>query len=361
MAESVKLTFLKNSESEFYQVLKERVNSYFETNKISKHANGHMVFKTFFILSMVGLTYALVLINPFHPLIQLVIAMALGFFTALIGLNIAHDALHGAYSSNQKINSWLGITFNLIGANDYIWKIKHNIIHHTFTNIPDHDDDINQAKILRMEPTQKRKPIHRYQHFYIFLLYPLSSLSWVFVKDFEKFFKAKISSKVIKNHPKIELYRLIFFKLVYYTIYIVIPFTVIDLPWYYILIGFIAMHLVEGATLSFIFQLAHVFEGNSYPQPDKEGKLSRPWADHQLFTTANFGKDSPVLNFLFGGLNMQVEHHLFPRICHVHYKNISPIVQSTAREFNLPYLESKTFGGAIRSHMDMMKRLGRED
>jgi len=353
-----KVTFIKNSESEFFAEVKERVNEYFLTNNISKNANVYMLLKTLFILAGTVASYLVIVFQLLNPWGLLLMAVVLGYFTALIGLNIAHDALHGSYSSNKNVNQFLGSLFNVVGANDYIWKIKHNIIHHTYTNVPELDDDINQAKILRMEPNQKLMKIHRFQHIYLFFLYPLSSLSWVFVKDYQKFFSAKISSHEIKNHPKKELFRLILYKLVYYIIYIVIPFTVIDLPWYYILLGFIVMHLIEGATLSFIFQLAHVFEGTSYPLPEESGKINNTWAEHQLYTTLDFGRKNPIVNFFFGGLNFQIEHHLFPKICHIHYSKISPIVQKTAEKYGLPYLENKTFFGALRSHVRMMKKMG---
>jgi len=353
-----KITFVQNSQSEFYTVLKERIDNYFTERGISKNANWLMVFKTIFILSGTIGTYLVIVLELFNPLVLLLFAILLGFFTALIGLNIGHDALHGSYSPNRKLNHYLGILFNIAGANDYLWKIKHNVIHHTYTNIPEHDDDINQSKVLRMEPNQKWMKIHRYQHIYLFFLYPLSSLSWVFVKDYQKFFTSKISSHEIKKHPKKELYRLLIYKAIYYMIYIVIPFTVMDLSWYYILLGFFVLHLVEGASLSFIFQLAHVFEGTSFPKPQENGKMERSWAEHQMFTTLDFGRKSPLVNFFFGGLNFQVEHHLFPNICHVHYANISPIVESTAKEFGLPFLENKTFFGALISHVNMMKKMG---
>ncbi len=355
---NAKVKFIQNSESEFYTVLKQRVNQYFIDKNITKNANWQMVLKTIIILAGTISTYLIIVLELLNPWALLVTAAILGIFTALIGLNIAHDALHGSYSSNTQVNRFLGVLFNIVGANDYLWKIKHNVIHHTYTNVPEHDDDINQAKILRMEPNQKHMKIHRFQHIYLFFLYPLSSLSWVFIKDYQKFFTSKISSHVIKKHPKKELFRLIIYKLIYYTLYIVIPFTVMDLAWYYILLGFIVMHLFEGATLSFIFQLAHVFEGTSYPEPSDSGQMERTWAEHQLFTTLDFGRKSPFVNFFFGGLNFQVEHHLFPKICHIHYSKISPIVQKTAEEYGLPFLENKTFFGALISHVRMMKKMG---
>lgn len=356
-----KLSFnKKHASAEFHADLKERVKLYFLNNKISKFSNGKMVFKTIFILTFYVLSYILLISNQFSPWFLLVLAGVHGFFTALIGLNIAHDAVHNSYSSNKRVNRYLGTLFNILGANDYVWRLSHNFSHHKYTNIPDYDDDINQIPILRLNPKQSLWKIHRFQHFYAFFLYPLSSISWVFIKDYKKFFGGDIGEQISK-HPKKEYYRLFLFKAFYYIVFLIIPLVVIDLPWYYILIGFVFMHLIEGASLSFVFQLAHVTDGLSFPEPDSEGNMENSWAMHQMHTTSNFARKSKIVNFLCGGLNFQVEHHLFPGVCHIHYEKLAPIVQQTAHEYGLPYHESKTFYGAIAAHLSSLKTLGRVD
>ncbi len=354
-----KIRFNKTRLADFYPEVKRRVDEYFESRQISKHANGAMVAKTLFILTMFVGTYVLIISNLFAPWVVLLLAIVNGFFTALIGLNIAHDAIHGSFSSNHYVNRAVALWFNIIGANDYMWKITHNIVHHTYTNIPHHDEDIELVPILRLNPEQERWNIHKYQHIYAFLLYPLTSLSWVFLKDYRKYFQTKIGNYDNTRHPKWELFRLIGFKLVYYTLFIVIPFTVINLPWYYILMGFLIMHIVEGITLALVFQLAHTVEGTDFPSPDENGEIDNSWAAHQMYTTADFARKNPVANFLFGGLNFQIEHHLFPKVCHIHYSKISPIVEQTAKDFNLPYIENETFIGAIKSHVRILKAFGR--
>jgi len=352
-----KITFDKSQSSEFYTTVKQRVNDYFVNNNLSRHANGAMVAKTVFILSGFVLTYVILLSNIFSPWWLFAIAGIHGFFTALIGLNIAHDAIHGAYSSNKTLNKVLGLLFNLVGANDYVWKITHNIVHHTYTNIPDHDDDIDQIPILRLNPNQDLWWIHRYQHIYGVFLYTLSSFSWVFMKDYKKFFAYNIGGH-INRHPRKEYYRLFLYKALYYILFVIIPFTVIELPWYQILAGFLFLHAVEGATLSFVFQLAHVVDGPEFPEPDENGFIDRSWAAHQMHTTADFARGNNLANFLFGGLNFQIEHHLFPKVCHIHYKKIAPIVQDTAMEFGLPYYDNPSYLGAVRSHLHELRIMG---
>lgn len=359
MEVSEKLSFAKKQSKDFYSILKERVEQYFMHEGISKNANAFMVFKTIFILFIFFLTYGLMLSNLFDTWVLLILVIINGFFTALIGLNIGHDAIHGSYSSNHKVNKILSLTFNIVGANDYMWRRMHNVIHHTYTNVPDHDDDINQIKFIRLNPQKELKWFHRFQHIYVFLFYPLASLSWVFIKDYAKFFRERIGSHE-NRHPRKEYYRLFFYKIIYYISFLVIPLIVIQIPWYQILFGFAMLHFVEGLTLALVFQLAHVVEGPSFPQPDESGKLPNTWAVHQVYTTANFACKSRLAYFICGGLNFQIEHHLFPRICHIHYKKISKIVKQTTQEFNLPYYENTTFLSAVASHIRMLKRFGRE-
>lgn len=359
MIATSQIQFDKNKLADFYPAVRERVDAYFSQKGISKNFNAFMVAKTVFILMVFILTYILILSNQFNGWATLALAAIHGFFTAMIGLNIGHDAIHGAYTSNPKVNKILGLGFNLIGANDYLWKIKHNIIHHTYTNIPDHDDDLNQPPIIRMSPHQDKWWIHRFQHFYIFLLYPLSSITWVFSKDFTNFFGKKFIIATGGKHPTIEYFRLFIYKIFYYTVFLIIPLIVLKFAWYQILFGFLIAHFVEGFTLAIIFQLAHIVEDTAFPEPDDNGYIANSWVAHQMFTTANFARKSNLANFICGGLNFQIEHHLFPKICHIHYKKISSIVQKTAEEFHLPYIENLTFFGAVRSHCRAMKSYGR--
>ncbi|MEP6465839.1 MAG: acyl-CoA desaturase, partial [Parafilimonas sp.] len=273
--------------------------------------------------------------------------------------NISHDAVHGSLSSNKSVNKVLGYSFNVIGANSYMWNITHNIVHHTYTNIEGHDEDIELISLLRVSPHQKLRKVHRYQYLYAFFFYSLSSLLWVFVKDYVKFFKKQIGNYSNKKHPRSQYYILFISKAVYYTLFLVIPLVFIHTQWWLILLGFVAMHLVQGLTMAIIFMLAHVVEETDFPLPDDTGNLKNTWAVHQLYTTADFGRNNSLLSFLCGGLNFQVEHHLYPRVCHVHYKRISEIVKETAESFNLRYNDNISFSSAIASHIRFLKALGR--
>lgn len=359
MAQKVK--FVDHQRSEFFSTLKNRVEEYFIERNLSKNANASMIVKSVFFISSMILFYTLIIINVFPLHLLLIFAILLGMSKAFIGFNVCHDAIHGAYSSNPKVNKALSLLFNFIGANAYVWSITHNIVHHTYTNIPGHDEDIEVAPgLLRLSPEEKSKKIQKYQHFYAFFLYSLASLSWVFRKDYVKFFQKNIGSYDNKKHPKREYFNLFFFKGLYYTVFIIIPLLVLDITWWQFIIGFVAMHMAEGLVLGLVFQLAHIVEGTDFPYPTEKGSIEEAWAIHQMRTTANFARKSPLACFLCGGLNMQIEHHLFPKVCHIHYPALSEIVKTTAREFNVPYIEQPTFFTALKSHYVILRKMGLE-
>ncbi|GAB3816298.1 fatty acid desaturase family protein [Pontibacter rugosus] len=357
---SQKLKFINTNQSTFFATARKRVDTYFKEEQLSKNANSLMWFKTAFCVSIFFSLYLLILSGWFNSWVMLGMTFVLGTFAAFIGFNVCHDAIHGSFSKNSKVNKGLAYLFYLIGANPYLWNITHNIVHHTYTNIPGHDEDIEVAPgLIRLDESEKVNKIQRYQHLYAFWLYGLASLSWVLRKDYVKFFQKQIGQHTNK-HPRLEYFNLFFYKLLHYFIFIGIPVLVLNLAWWQALIGFLVMHLAEGMVMGLVFQLAHVVEGTEFPAPNSQGNVEEAWADHQMRTTANFAPSSAMASFLLGGLNRQIEHHLFPKVCHIHYPAISAIIKKTAREFNLPYMESPTFWSAISSHYSILRKFGKE-
>ena len=353
------LKFKAQTPSLFLPTLKERVDHFFKTQNMSRHANRLMIFKTVLFLSCAAALYTVIITSILPIFFQLGAAILLGMTMAFIGFNVCHDALHGAYSSNKKVNKALGFVFILLGANTYIWNLTHNIVHHSYTNIVDHDEDIAIAPgLIRVSQTDKANKLQRYQHIYAFFLYSLTTLSWFFRKDYLKFFKKNIGESHVNKHPRVEYFKLFFYKAIYYFLFIVLPLLLMSLTWWQFIIGFVAMNLAEGLVLGLVFQLAHVVEDTEIRHATNNS-IEEAWAEHQLKTTANFAPNNRLANFLCGGLNLQVEHHLFPKICHVHYRRLSAIVQQTAQEFNLPYHVNRSFFSALRSHYLFLKRLGR--
>lgn len=353
-----KLKFSTTENREFFAEVRNRVDQYFRDNGTTIYANTMMKVKVVVILLSFVATYGILLSGILPNWAYLPMAGLHGFCTALIGLNIAHDAIHGSFSSKVFWNRYLGRLLNVIGANDYLWRVKHNKIHHTYTNIPGHDDDLNQPKIIRISPEQPKWFVHKYQAWYVFLIYPLASFSWVFIRDFVNLSRVTTALKERQKPSTLEYVRFFGFKLLYLALFLALPIYVLPFAWYWVVLGFMTAHLVEGFTLAVVFQLAHLVENLEFPMPDTEGNLKHNWAIHQLYTTANFARKSHIANFLFGGLNFQIEHHLFPQICHIHYRPISDIVRQTALEYSLPYHEYPTMFGAIKSHLRLMQKFG---
>jgi linoleoyl-CoA desaturase len=358
----MQLKFNRKSTSGFYADVRQEIGHYFESNNISRNANTAMVLKTILFLGgLVGL-YVLIVFGQFSLGVTYALAILIGMCQAFIGFNVAHDAIHGSYSANQTVNKLLSYTFNLMGANAYVWQITHNVVHHTYTNIPGHDEDLDVAPgLLRLSRLEEKKPIMKYQHLYAFPLYGLASLSWVFRKDFVKFFQDKIGHTDNTNHPRKEYFILFFFKALYYSLFIVVPLVVMDITWWQFIIGFVSMHLAEGLVLGLVFQLAHAVEETDFPEPDQEGSMEESWAVHQMHTTANFSRKSKLAAFFCGGLNFQIEHHLFANICHIHYPALSPIVERVALKHGIPYHDNPTFFDALKSHYRILKKMGQED
>ncbi len=333
------------------------VNKYFDSNQISKYADSRMIFKSIIVSLMYFVPYALfvggVISNPW---VYVLCWAIMGVGMAGIGLNIMHDAIHGAYSSKPFLNKILGISMNIIGGNAYVWHMQHNVLHHTYPNIDDHDDDIDIPFLLRMSPHQARHWFHRYQQVYIWILYSFATLFWITTKDFAQLEKYRQRGLTTGKKYFIQLLNILLWKAFYYGYVLVIPLTLLDFHPAFTIGGFVLMHLIAGILLSVIFQPAHVFTGSEFIKQE-EAEIDKSWTGYQLETTTNF-KLRGFMNWIAGGLNYQVEHHLFPNICHVHYKNISPIVEALAKKYNLPYYVQPDHYSALHMHYDMVRTLG---
>lgn len=296
------------------------------------------------------------------PILLFLLYITSGLGMSGIGMGIMHDAIHGSYSKHKKLNKILGLSFNLIGANATVWKIQHNVLHHTYPNIDGADDDINQPFFLRFSPNTKRLGLHRFQFLYVWFFYCLSTVSWITAKDFVKITRFKNMGFLNKkNEFKKELVKVIAWKLLYFSYALILPLIMVPQAAWVVILAFISMHLVTGLLISTVFQVAHIIPDTDYPMPDTKNRIKGDWHAHQLATTSNFSPKSKVFSWLIGGLNYQVEHHLFPNICHVHYRQISKIVEDTAREFGIPYHSKKTFIRAIADHTKMLRLLGKKN
>jgi linoleoyl-CoA desaturase len=352
-----KVTF-NNKNKEFYNDLKQAVDAYFLKNKLKKTGNINLYLKAIILIPAAAGIYVLLLTVTMPVVLSLMLCALLGFILASIGFNVMHDACHGSYSSKKSVNEIMGYSLNALGGNAFIWKFKHNILHHTYTNVDGIDDDIAKSPLMRQCASQKWVPAHRYQHIYVVLVYIISSFAWTSMMDFNKYFKQKVYKTPLQHMSFKEHFIFWFSKALYVAFYIVLPIQMVGaMPWF---IGFTVMHAFMGFTLAIVFQLAHVVENASFEHVGEEDlHIENEWAIHEVKTTANFAPGNKFISWFVGGLNYQIEHHLFPRISHIHYPAISEIVKEKCEQHNLVYNTNPTMGKAIASHFRMMKELGR--
>ena len=349
------------TQKQFASVLRKNVHNYFQENGISPKGNFAMVLKTIAMFSLYLLPFAAILLFPMNPWMAVPLVIIMGIGSSGIGMSVMHDAIHNSYSDKEWVNRLLGRTIYLLGSSVFTWKMQHNIFHHAYTNIEGHDEDIAGKFVMRLSEHAPLKKIHRTQHFHAFLFYSLLTLSKL-VTDFKQmvdYTKAGIAAKH-RVKPNVEFTKMSIAKAVYLFAFIGLPVIITGFAWWQVIIGFLIMHFTAGFILSTIFQMAHVVEGAEQVLPNEHGVIETEWAVHELLTTANFARNNLFLNWYIGGLNFQIEHHLFPKICHIHYKNISPIVEQTAREFGIQYNLQPTFTRALVSHFRRLKQLGRQ-
>ncbi|MFH6983481.1 fatty acid desaturase family protein [Marinoscillum luteum] len=361
MNPSNKITF-QNSRRDFTVTLNRRVNEYFKINQISRYANREMIIKSIVMMSLYFGPYALILSGVVSgALLTLLMVVLMGLGLAGIGLCVMHDGNHGAYANKRWVNSMIGYSLNLIGANAFNWKVQHNLLHHSYTNVHEADEDISPRGALRFSSHAQWRWFHKYQFIYAWLLYGLMTIVWMFYKDFDQLLRYHKNGliKSQKSNAIREWSILMTTKVIYVSYIFVLPLIFTSFLWWQVIIGIVLMHYITGFILAIIFQPAHVITGSEFPLPDENHSLQDNWAIHQLRTTTNFANNSRWFTWLVGGLNFQVEHHLFPGICHVHYRKVSGIVKDTAMEFGLPYKSVGTFAKALSGHLQLLKQLGR--
>ncbi len=347
-----------NAASSFHSDLKGRVKNYFTEKNISPTGNSKLYFKAILMVTLYVVVFIhLVFFTPFWA-IALLEAILLGALAAGIGFNVMHDGAHGSFSKKPWVNELAGVTINFLGANVFMWKTKHNVVHHSFTNVDEVDDDMNARPLLRLCPNQKKYAIHKYQHRYFLLVYSILYIYWVFFTDYKKYVAKKVGTTPIQKMDIKEHVVFWGFKAIHILLFVALPIYVVGfLPW---LVGFLVYGISTGIFLSVVFQLAHSLEETEFPMPDKDSnKLENDWAVHQLKTTANFATKNKVLSWMIGGLNFQIEHHLFPNISHIHYPAISKIIKDTCREYNIAYIEHPKMRMAFASHVNHLRHLGR--
>jgi linoleoyl-CoA desaturase len=354
------MKFRDNQDKVFHSLVKARVKSYFEANGLSRYGNRAVVLKAILLVSITLGLYALILSNTLSGLPLLLVAILFGVSSILTAFNLAHDAAHNSLTPSRRLNAAVYfLTFNLQGANGYLWKLRHIGSHHVFPNIEGGDADLDDNGLLRMSPLAPRRWYYRYQHLYAPFLYMLFSLHWIFVYDFQFLFKKNLANLRNITHSWGEVACLVLAKATYLSLVIAAPMIVLDIPCWQVVVGFVLMHFVVSLVFVYSLICTHFSEETAFPTMDGDGCVAGSWATHQLAASLDYSPTSRLANFLLGGFNAHAAHHLFPDVCHVHYVEISKIIKVTAHELGLRYNELP-YLAALRSHFRFLKRMGVE-
>ncbi len=344
---------------DFIRDLRSRVNEYFKTNEISPYANMEMYIKTALAIVMWLACFGLIMSGTLGNLGLFLTYFAWGFVIIFIAFNIMHDATHDAYSENQKVNQFWSYSMDFVGGNQYLFRRMHGA-HHGYVNIHGIDVTLETHGQFRFSPDEPWLPKHKWQHFYTFGLYALAMLHWVTIKDFKWFFvESNIGNQKNIKHPLKEYVILFIGKAFYYGTGFILPMIFLPQSAGFIFMCWIFMHFLPGLTFALMFQVTHVYEGTTYPLPDEKGNIENNYALHVLETTADFCRHSKLGTWLMGGINIHVIHHLFPKVCHVHYSALTDILKETCDDHQIVYQENKRFLTALRKHYEMLKILSK--
>lgn len=349
-----KIIFQKETDN-FLSTLQSRVNTYFINNGKSKYGNRTILLKYLTLKLTIIIVYYLMIISENSILSFLCFSILGPLFVTLL-LNVSHDAIHGIAHINNKLNSYLRYQMDLFGANSFLWKSRHKAGHHSFPNIVDKDPDLKQTLIVKIFPSSKTMNFHKYQHIYVPILYSVYTINWVFIRDFKDLFD-KITIRKISS---IEIFKFIFFKILYVYIFFIIPIQFSFLTIYQVFLGNLIMHVISSYFLSIALIPSHVSEDSEFPLPDKNGLMPHSWSHHQVITTSDFATKNRLTTLLVGGFNHHISHHLFPLISHVHYSSIHEIIKETILEFNLPYKHTQSLFKAYKSHYNLLKKNGKQ-
>ncbi len=344
-------------DNSFQIEVRRRVDDYFSRTGRRQRDCPQMYLKTAIIMAVSAALYGLLTFVVSVWWQALPLAVLLGLSMASIGFNIEHDGGHRSYSNYAWVNRLMAMTMDLIGASSYVWHWKHVVVHHTYVNITEHDADIDLGFLGRLTPHQARFGFHRWQHLYLWPLYGLNIIKWHLFDDFRDVILGRIGCHRMPRPRRWEMVSFVGAKALFLTMAFVVPLLVHRLWVVFLFYGVTVS--VAGLVVSVVFQLAHCVEEAEFPLPRKDSNsMENAWAIHQIETSVDFSRRSRVESWLLGGLNFQIEHHLFPRVCHVNYPAISQLVEQTCREFGVRYREHISFRAGLASHFRWLRRMG---
>jgi len=343
--------------SEFQQAVRQRVDRWFEQGGRRRRDVGAWYLKAASILLLFVTSYVLLVFfaTAWWQVVPLTVVLAISVVG--IGFNIMHDAGHGAVSRHRGINALMVHSLDIVGGSSYLWRWKHGVLHHHYSNIAGQDTDIALAPLARFTPHEPRYAHQRWQHWYIWLLYAVMAAKWQLFDDFRVLLRGKIGPHRIPRPRGAALAWLIVCKLAFFTLAFGIPLA-LHAVWA-VAAAYVLFAIVVGLSLSTVFQLAHCVEEAEFPLvAENAAAVDNAWAVHQVETTVNFSRNNRFVTWLLGGLNYQIEHHLFPEISHCNYPGIAAVVRDTCGEFGIDYKEHASFWAGICSHLRWLRRMG---
>jgi linoleoyl-CoA desaturase len=347
-----------DGDDEFQREVRRRVTAHLRAAGRRERGGYRMYTKTGIILSIFASLYLLLVLAATTWWQALPLAGALGLSIVAIGFNIMHDASHGAYSEHRWVNRAMTMTLDLVGGSSHFWRWKHNVFHHAFVNVVGYDTDINLVGLGRLTPHHPHEWFHRWQHLYVWVLYGAMAVKWQLYDDFRLALTGRMAEHTVPL-PRGSQW-LVFFggKIVFLSLAFAIPLALH--PPAAVLALYAVTTIVVGVVLAVVFQLAHCVERADFPLEAEPGRIAKTWAVHQVEATLDFARGSRVACWSLGGLNFQIEHHLFASVCHTNYPVIAPVVEQACREFGVAYKHNTTMSGALRSHYRWLRELGRE-
>lgn len=332
----LKPSFIKNNDAELFQQLRQQVNA--TVNQLEEKRRIDIVLKAILFPSLYILSYLAALHWAYDTTVYYVCFFAMGFLLVLNFLNLIHEAVHNTLFANKRINNWYVHFLDLMGANSYIWKVRHIRLHHNYPNVMGWDSDFEQSPLARVFPHAPFSKLHKYQHIYLPLFYPLYLLNWLLVRDFRDFFnKEKLVWKVVDAIPFIEYVKLFLFKGAFFFYTIVLPVILLHISWSQAITGFLIMMFTASIISLLVLLSPHASVESEFPMPDENGQMPTGWFRHQLSCTNDVKEDNWFIRFFMGCFNYHIAHHLFPSVNHVYYPEVTQVIREFAEKNDLPY------------------------
>lgn len=358
--EVIPIRYDATANTAFQRDLKRRVRAYLATQKNGAKASAFMWFKVVFYIAAYLTTLAELTLVRHSLVVTLALIVVQSMLVVGLAYNVAHDAVHDTLSKRKWVNELLFYaTFNFFGPNAYLWRHRHIVMHHSAVNVPGFDFNIEAADILRFAPTQRWRPMHRYQHLYAPFAYLVFTFHWVFIKDFQMMMLDRIGNVGGIRHPRWRLAELVAWKILHVALLIVLPIFALGVPAWQVIAAYALFQFLTSVQFVLTFTASHLNEGLVFVEAGEENQIPHSFLEHALHTSLDFSPTDPLLSFWLGGFNSHVAHHMFPAICSVHYPAITRLIQRTAAEHGLPY-KQVGFHEVFVNHFAFLKQMGRD-